>query len=801
MPRSRFSVGAALAAVIIGALAVGSPASAQSEGNGLDETSVNTFLFDASEGVLRVTVEINLTNVTTDRRDGNIIRQQYFDGYYVAVPLGAENIVATRNGSVLDGELTSDPEFPAFSYYEFSLGRRIFSGQSTNVTVTYDHLGAGPRNDVPWRVNEAYASYVAFGLGDDEQVTINVLRPAGYEFDEFTDLEGFEQGEPDGFGSVTFTRTGLSEDFDLIVGMSNDDRLAVTPLEVDGVDIELRSWPDDLEWTAFATELVESGIPELEELIGWDWPIDEPFEMKQTIEPYLYGYAGWFDTLENEIAVGEELDAETIYHELSHAWFNNELASERWINEGLAQIYAAELVRLDGDEPAEPSVPPVSFSGGQPLADWSSFDPTDAEEDYGYNASFYVFDRIEDEIGFDGFRAVLLALDQQSSLYAPDDVDTTISIGGWRRMLDLFEIAGTSEGAADLLREYVISDDDEELLAQRSDAQSAFADLTERLETWSMPDDIPTSMGFWRFERAVGEIDLAAAALDRRDEVAALTATTGVVPPDVASELFAANDTELAEAQLAAQVDAGESLAESQATLATIAADAGLTPPAVSEEPFHVSDFAAGSAVVTDQLATIDAVNAAADAAAIEPSFVEKIGLRGTDVDGMLDAARAAIDRGDNEGARELATDAQNTLDAAADRGQRQLATLGALVVGIVLALLAVLLLRRRKKKLRPNSGGGLLGVAGEDLDGSGVDLDEDALAGAHLGGVDNRADVSIRDGSQASGSARVVAGAAGLGDVRDAVLELDEDVVAMVDTDAVTGTEVLIDPHTHDSE
>ncbi len=121
---------------------------------------------------------------------------------------------------------------------------------------------------MPWRINEAYAGFVAFGLGDDGLVTLRLSQPKGYEFDEFTDLTGFDVSAPDEFGTVVYTRAGLNEDVRVIVGLANDDRLVSRPLDVDDVDIELRSWPDDPEWADFAAARVESGIPALEDLIG-----------------------------------------------------------------------------------------------------------------------------------------------------------------------------------------------------------------------------------------------------------------------------------------------------------------------------------------------------------------------------------------------------------------------------------------------------------------------------------------------------------------------------------------------------
>jgi hypothetical protein len=122
----------------------GGRVAAQSADNGLEERSVNSFDFDAEQGVVRVTIDIDLRNVTTDRIDGNVVSRTFFEEYFVAVPFGAENIVATRGGAELGGTLVSDPAFPAFSTYRFPLGLQLFSGQSTAVRVTYDHLVPHP---------------------------------------------------------------------------------------------------------------------------------------------------------------------------------------------------------------------------------------------------------------------------------------------------------------------------------------------------------------------------------------------------------------------------------------------------------------------------------------------------------------------------------------------------------------------------------------------------------------------------------------------------------------------------------
>ncbi len=421
---------------------------------------------------------------------------------------------------MLEGTLESDPAFPAFSTYRFPLGTELFSGQSTNVQVTYDHLGAPPRDPVPWRVNEAYAGFVAFGLGDDGLVTLRISQPFGYEFDEFTDLTGFEASEPDEFATVVHTRAGLDEDTRITVGLANDDRLVSTPLDVEGVDIEVRSWPDDPEWADFASAKVEAGIPALADLIGTPWPVDGSFAVRQTVEPSRSGYAGWFDAKSNEIAVGEALDADTIYHELSHAWINRSVTTERWFTEGLPQVYAAELVRRDGDDARTPSEPAAEDPAARPLTDWTAADEERAVEEYGYATSFWVLDGFVDEIGLDRTRDVVAALASGSSPYgATSDVERPEL--DWKRVYDVLVEVGGATTAADVFRSLVVGEADAPMIERRDRAAIEVAGLAERSAPWELPVGVRNRLERW-------EIDDVTEALAAADDGAGAARGAGV---------------------------------------------------------------------------------------------------------------------------------------------------------------------------------------------------------------------------------------------------------------------------------
>jgi hypothetical protein len=694
----------AVCAVVVAATIPGDVVVAQSDGNGLDERSVNSFEFDPGRGVVRVTIDIDLRNVTADRVEGNVVSRAFFDTYSVAVPIGAENIVATRNGTVLDGTLSFLPEFPAFSAYRFTLGTPLFSDESATLQVTYDHLGAPPRDPVPWRVNEAYAGFVAFGLGDEGQVTLRISQPSGYEFDEFTDLSEFDVSEPDGFGTVVHTRSGLNEDVRITIGMSNDDRLLSRPLDVEGVDLELRSWPDDPEWADFAAATVEAGIPALEELIGSDWPVEGSFDVRQTVEPSLFGYAGWFDAQSNEIAVGEALDADTIYHELSHAWFNRRLSTERWVTEGLAQTYAAELVRRDGAEARTPSEPDVDDPAARPLTEWTALDSERAIEEYGYATSFWVVDALVDDIGFDRTRDVIAALQSGTSPYGGADTsDVERPDADWKRVFDVFVEVGEANVAQEVFVAHVVDADGAASIDRRDLAAGDVDNLVARSSPWDLPIGILNRLERWEFDDVADGLTAADLLLEQRSVLESIEASVGIDEPDRADEAYASApmsgtggvDFSEAAAILDEAIGSGEQLADVVSEIDSLESTAGATPPELSAI-VGVEDFASGLDAAEGQLRALELIVEIEERLDAVSGFAATVGRWGSDIEGDVDEARDQVERGDTEAALATLASADERIDDLAAAGMIRLAFAG----GVTLALLAALSLIRRGRRM-----------------------------------------------------------------------------------------------------
>ncbi len=696
----------AVLAVLVAITAAPDRVAAQRADNGLEERSVNSFELDPTRGVVRVTIDIDLRNVTTDRVEGDTLRRTFFESYSVAVPRGAENIVATQNGSVLDGTLVSDPEFPAFSIYRFPLGTDLFSGQSTSVQVTYDHLGAPPRDPVPWRVNEAYAGFVALGLGDDGLVTVRISQPFGYEFDDSTDLAGFEASEPDAFGTIVHTRTGLDADDRITVGLADDDRLVSRPLGVPDADIQLRAWPDDPDWVDFAAVTVETGIPALEELLASRWPIENRLDVRETVEPNLRGYAGWFDRESNEIAVGEELDADTIYHELSHAWFNSAVSTERWFTEGLAQVYAAELVRRDGGSPRQPTPPAADAPGALALTDWASTvggSDRDTEE-YGYGTSFWVVDALVAEIGFDRTREVVNALRDGASAY---DVAVTGERPDedWQRVYDAIVEIGDAVTARDVFQARVVGPDGAGLIEARDRAATDVAGLAQRSSPWSLPLGVRSQLERWDLGEVDDSVLAANDVIERRSIVESLEEVAGIDEPDRAGDVYAAAPAPASGAVAFAEANSildesirlGDQLVDRQQRIVSLADPADVTPPDIGDLD-GVEDFATGLEAADTQLLAVERIIELDERRASISGPLASIGRWGSDIDGDIDEARLQLESGNAEAALDTLTAAGVRIDDLTLTGAVRLTLVGALVIALLVVALVILRRQRRAR-------------------------------------------------------------------------------------------------------
>lgn len=630
---------------------------------GLDISSTSVFTVDTVGAAVRASVTITFVNSTVDTTVGNSVRRQYFTGYRFPVPVGSSGQRAVD----IDGRsvpITSEPipDDERFLLFSLSFPDPLFSGDRTTIEVTYDITGTPPRSSSPSRVNPAYAAFTAYGIGDAGQASIEVRIPSAFVIDTFGDDETLAVSIDGGTTRYTVDAIDDPGNFAFFVSARNDAALARTEFTGSGdAKFVIRSWPDDPVWQQFVTDQIDDGIPLLTELIEHPWPIDETVEIRQAVTPYLYGYAGWFSAANAELEIGEDLDAGTVLHELSHAWFNSTWFTERWASEGLAQVYSDSALALLGGSP-EPVQPPAADDPSFiPLIDWGApklEQGADAVEAFGYSTSHWVMQRIIEDVGFSAMADVVDDIEEGALPYSGDDT-TPASAGlmsgaaDWRRLLDLFEEVAGSDQAIELIGTHVVRPEDLPILSERGEARVAYADLTTAGGNWAPPLAVRRSMSNWEFATARKQISVATDALRLRDELQRVGDTLGI---DITSDLEVG-------------YEAADNLEDVAATLRL------------------------RSAAAANVTAAVVAVNS-------NPGLIEQVGLLGSDPNEFAEQARLALAVGDTEAASTAALRALELIDGAADAGTRRTAI--GVSTTLILTALIMFVIRWRRSRTPP---------------------------------------------------------------------------------------------------
>ena len=545
-PRWRRGLLATVSLTVTILIGLASPASATTEGLSFVEDTVFTVLDES----VRVDVVVTMINTTRDERRGNTIYYTYFDEFFVPVPIGATDVSIESRGRSL--EPTYRPLDRDFELLTASLPSDLRAGESRAITISYSLPVGELRSEGLFLSNPAFHSFPLYSFSDPGTGSLELVTPTGAAMTEFGGAlrvdrvtEGAVVWVPEMFDVPT--------EFFTYVTVRIDEALDSTDLTAAGQDIVLESWPDDVEWVQFASETIMVGLPKLEELIGLDVPDQETLEVTESVTPYFYGYAGWYDPEETTIEVGNELDDSVMLHELSHAWFNAGLFSERWIAEGLAEEFTWQAQRDLGWETDPLPTEPRAGEGAQHLVDWG--EPTDslasaetfeAREAWGYNASWWTMRRIVETAGLDAVQdAIGSAHRDEISYLGHAEPETVEPVDDWRRFLDLVSERSArldvDEALVDLFRDQVVAPEADDELADRAAARDAYADLVSHDVAWTASDGIRRALNDWRFDAATSEIIEATAVLDRYAEVSEMARLAGLELSDQAEQLYEAD--------------------------------------------------------------------------------------------------------------------------------------------------------------------------------------------------------------------------------------------------------------------
>lgn len=625
------------------------------EHDGIRFQAHTTYRLDPPSRVVRVTIDLSLKNEAPDEYSSRYVTQTYFPSIAIPVLPEAINLTATRQDNGLPLAVTLDP--PAadqLSTMNIDLSPDLYFPQTQALRVSYDLPDLPPRSEGVTRVNEAFATLLAFGVGDPGLTSVEVVLPGSYDVETVGDSVIRE----DRGAEVRYHAEDIQapEAWNLVVSARNDDLLAREALSVSGHDIEVRAWPGDQEWTDFVGRHVNDGLPVLEELIGQPWPASEALEITETVSPYLYGFAGWYTSYDNSIEIGDELDPEVVMHELSHVWFNEEMFADRWIGEAFAEEYASQALHQMGSPLSTPDPVDDAAPGALRLNEWSDPDPqeelSEEQETFGYNTSWSVLRRVRDEIGAEGLTAVIAAASDRTIAYLGDPMpEQSGGAADWRRLLDLLEEVGGSDLADDVFMAHVVTEAQGALMTEREEARSAYRKLDEAGLEWTPPTAVRMAMEGWDFDDAHELMLSAGQVLEVRDQLAATVRPLDLEIPTALEEAYETEREDLGPLGDSVQehLDAARSVA---AARATVDGDRG---------PWTT------------------------------------IGLWGADPAAKVDAAGSAFEDGELQEATASAAAAEDEVEDAQGAGQTRAAVAGGGVVLLALAGFRARVLARRR--------------------------------------------------------------------------------------------------------
>lgn len=478
---------------------------------GLQVDASTTYRVDPAAGTVHVRVEAHLTNTEPSQTSGAYIRTPYFDLFGIPVLGPVQGVHARSSGG---GDLAVDIENNhGLTMLLVDLSPNLVHGTPQTITVDFQLPGQSPRSKSVNRVNAAFAGWFVSGSGDPGKIDITIDVPKSFDLSLSKNISATAVPRR-GRRLYQMTRVTNPDDARFFASASDDDRLSTRRLEAAGTDVTIKAWPGDAQWQRFAARWVRRGLPVLEDLAGLEVPRDR-LTVLESSRAYHLGYAGTYIPALGVVEVGDVLDESVMLHELAHMWANDDLFTQRWIAEGLAETMANRALAQLGDKPRAPEAIRRDAAGAVRLNAWSAAGPLEPAppnvDEFGYNASYALVHEVTDEIGIDGLRKVLAAAAERRPAYELDTVEAgKTTVRDWRYFYDLVELVGGSDKVERLFRDHVLDAYERSLLRSRGKARERFGNLTAAGNGWSPPLQVRHAMGNWSFEgvdRMIGDAE------------------------------------------------------------------------------------------------------------------------------------------------------------------------------------------------------------------------------------------------------------------------------------------------------
>ena len=606
----------------------------------------------------RVHVVAVITATSHTAADGD--RRYYYDRIQLTLPQWSVDIQATTTSGVV---LAATVESTTGSSVIVSVGldQRLYSSESESFDLTFDLVDSGGSTDRNFRIGNSLMSFpvAAFGSPNTPGSSVTVEFPPYFTV---TEEIGNLTRSVFGSGEVVFSSGVLEAPTQLLAWFTAVQPVAASDMRVRYVRIGtlfvgLRYWFDDIGWADEVERVLRAGYPVLRDLIGLGDPTETTLTVVEASTEEMGGFGGSYDQSSGEVQVGYLALPFVVLHETAHLWFNNQLVSDRWVQEGFASYYAQQAVNLLGfTSQGVPVLTPRLRLAAVPLNDWATpGEPNSALDQYLYGATLEVAGQIADEAGADGLKRVWAAARADRSAYQPlhsAQVESPAEPAtDWRRLLDLLE-QSTGRSFEPIWRLWVMNPAQTSLLQQRDTTLAAYATATATAGSWDMPPEVRRALDTWQYGRSMALIDQSLEILVQRDQIAAEAATEQT------------------------------------------------TAPATLKTAFEHQSLSAATAEINLEFAVIDELSAARRAGTESGSAAGVFGLLGADPQADLVAARSAFAKGDLSRAMSLATSARTAWQSADTAGQiRIMGSLAVLAGGLL--LLALLMWTRRDRSRR----------------------------------------------------------------------------------------------------
>jgi hypothetical protein len=642
-----------LAAVpLLAALTLAAPAPAAAAG--LVIVAQTTYQVIPEQNRVHVTVDAVATSFEPDTDQGRI----FYSGASFAVQPGAANVLASSGGAAIGASITRREE--GFAVIEVTFGSGVFYQQSYAYTVSFDLVDPTGHGSGDLRIGRSLAALPVWAFGSDDAPgsSVTVDLPPGFQ----PSLLGDEMAIarlPDGTTRLTASASDPFAFFTYLTadrpGAYEEERIEI---DVNGrlVPVVVRGWDDDQPWREHIKEVLGSGLPELQRLIGAPYSGRGPLTVEEAASSRLGAYAGVYNSITGVIRVRYDADAWVALHEAAHIWFNGSLFADRWIGEAFAEFYGVRAGKAIGADGRTFQLTDQLLRSRFPLNDWGAVGVESLEiEDYAYAATYSLAQRIAQRSGVDGLRPVWEAAVDHELAYqpvhgdGPPETRLSSTVEDWQRFLDLLE-ERTDEEYADLWRRWVVNAEQRPLLDDRADARELYQQTVEKAGSWDLPDDIRAAMNAWRFDDATDALAHAGEVLELREVVAEQAAELDLEPP-ATFQLAFEDDLERAEREAAAE----------QATLA--------------------------------------AIERAVVAARREPTLLETIGTLGVPPDASLQEARDAFEAGDLTAAEQAAAQSTDAPAQSADAGRLRVAVVGGGILALDATWMGLLLAARNPRR------------------------------------------------------------------------------------------------------